>query len=80
MDQYGEHLFEEEDTETRRKRMKMIINGLDMGSSVTAWVKNFGNPYGRNIRNVRIRLPGGATFSLTEYKKEQQLIAEQMAL
>eukprot|EP00966_Prymnesium_polylepis_P058838 1363364-Prymnesium_polylepis.1 len=36
--------------------MKVIINGLDMGSSETAWVKNF------------------------EYKKEQQLIAEQMAL
>jgi hypothetical protein len=25
--------------------MKTIINGLDMGSSETAWVKNFGNPY-----------------------------------
>jgi|EP00966_Prymnesium_polylepis_P105396 hypothetical protein len=34
----------------------------------------------RNTRKVRIRLPGGVKFSLTEYKKEQQLIAEQMAL
>ena len=80
MDQYGKYLFEEEDTETRRKRRKMIINGLDMGSSETAWVKTFGNPYGRSVRNVRIRLPGGTKFSLVEYKKEQQLIAEQMAL
>ena len=39
MDQYGKYLFEEEDTETRRKRMKMII-------TLIAWTWAARRPHG----------------------------------
>ena len=78
--QYGDHLFAEEGEEVRRKRMKTIINGFDMGSAETAWEKKFGNPYKRSLRGVEAKIPSRPwRFSIVEYRKEQQQLAAVIA-
>lgn len=78
--QYGDYLFAEEEEDVRRRRLKTIINGFDMGSAETAWEKKFGNPYKRSIRNMEAKVPGRPwRFSLVEYRKEQQRLAALIA-
>jgi len=69
--QYGDYLFAEEREDVRKKRMKTIINGFDMGSAETAWEKKCGNPYKRSIREMEAKLPNRPwKFSIVEYRKE----------
>ena len=84
MGAYGEKLFKEEDAQERRKRMKGITCGYDMDSGPDAWAKVYGNPYGRTIVGMRVRLCGGqckhkageraegGEFDLNVYRAAQQ--------
>ena len=79
---YGQHLFAEENEDIQKKRMKALVNGLDMGSSETAWTKTHGNPYNRSIRDITVKLAeprGTKTFSLTGYRWEQKRLATDLA-
>mmetsp|Transcript_11846 Transcript_11846/g.31132 ORF Transcript_11846/g.31132 Transcript_11846/m.31132 type:complete len:192 (+) Transcript_11846:152-727(+) len=58
--QYGDYLFAKEREDVRKKRMKTIINGFDMGSAETAWEKKSGTHirgasgrWRRNCQTVR---------------------------
>ena len=80
---YGRHLFAEEHEDVQKKRMKALVNGLDMGSAETAWTKTHGNPYNRSIRDITVPLAEHGrtkTFSLTGYRWEQKKLATNLAV
>ena len=69
---YGAYLFAEiPDERERRKRMKGIINGFDMGSGLEAWAKQWGNPHDRRLRDHSITLQSGQRYDICQYWRAQ---------
>ena len=59
-EQYGKYLFEEEpDADKRKKRVKQITNGYDMGSKLDTWAKRLGNPHKRSVGKMTAKRQGG---------------------
>jgi hypothetical protein len=74
--QYGAYLFSEvPDPAERRKRVKRITNGYDMGSKLDHWATIHGNPHKRSVKDMVARVPhngGTLRISLAGYYAEQQ--------
>jgi hypothetical protein len=79
-EQYGKYLFKEEpDADKRKKRVKQITNGYDMGSKLDTWAKHHGNPHERSVGKMTAKVAhngGMLRVSLEAYYKEQQLGAQ----
>jgi ribonuclease HI len=75
-EQYGNYLFHEiTDAEEIHRRMKMITNGYDMGSSLDAWARKFSNPHKRSVKDMVATVPhngGTLRFNLAAYHQAQK--------
>jgi hypothetical protein len=78
--QYGAYLFAEEPSMAeRRKRVKQITNGYDMGAKLDSWATKHGNPHKRSVTHFTAKvahLGGTLRINLASYYKEQQRGAE----
>ena len=78
---FASYLFPEHDAcwPEQKRRMKTVINGIDMDSRLDAWVAKYGNPHNRTLEGRSIVLPDGTQYSLAAYQRAQRASTEWMA-
>ena len=56
MRKFAQYLFPDLGWPEQKRRMKSIINGIDMDSGLDAWVAKYGNPHGKSLKGKQVHL------------------------
>ena len=72
MRKFADYLFPTLDWPAQRKRMKGVINGLDMDSGLDAWRAKYDGDRGKTLVNKHVRLACGRPYSLATYQRAQR--------
>ena len=72
MKKFATYLFPDLDWPAQRKRMKCVINGIDMDSGLDAWKAKYGDSQGRSLVGKQVRLACNRLYSLESYQHAQR--------
>ena len=72
MRKFAHYLFPDLGWPEQKRRMKSIINGIDMDSGLDAWVAKYGNPHGKSLKGKQVRLSCGMSYALEDYQRAQR--------
>ena len=72
MRKFAQYLFPDLGWPEQKRRMKSVINGIDMDSGLDAWVAKYGNPQGKSLKGKRVHLSGGTVYALEDYQRAQR--------
>ena len=78
MRQYAAYLFPDLEWLEQKRRMKCVINGIDMDSGLDAWAAKYGNPDAKTLKGKRVLLSNGQPYTLEDYQRAQKRSTEDM--